>query len=284
VVLQEPQATVGLEIYSRHPLGLPPSIEEKPLEPLTSVVALVVKGKATLAGGGKSFALHAPPGTARISWDSITRQFGTEYLDKLPEAILILNPLDKKKMDLICACASQLNTKEIGAVLNKLVKSEDKADRLVGVTAAGALDQLGQVILGLTNPKHADVRDQAVPVLRHWMGREPGQVAKLYQAFVEDEKYSKVHAKTIVQLLFGFNDADRKSPATYDLLIPALNHSQLAVRHLVYWNLVRLVPEGMDIGYDAAASEADRKKAIEQWRQLVPEGKLPQPAKAGKKS
>ena len=39
--------------------------------------------------------------------------------------------------------------------------------------------------------------------------------------------------------------------------------------------LVRLAPAGKDIPYDAGGTEADRAKAQQRWRELIPPGRLP---------
>jgi hypothetical protein len=53
----------------------------------------------------------------------------------------------------------------------------------------------------------------------------------------------------------------------------------MPARELARWHLVRLVPEGASIKYDAAAPEAERLQAIAEWRRLVPPGELPPPPK-----
>ena len=81
----------------------------------------------------------------------------------------------------------------------------------------------------------------------------------------------------MIYLLKGIEDQKLKQPETYDLLIQALNHSKMPVRELARWHLVRLVPDGKSIAFDAAADEAQRLQAIAQWRRLIPEGQLPPP-------
>ena len=46
---------------------------------------------------------------------------------------------------------------------------------------------LPRLFAALKSP-HADVRNQAVLVLRHWAGRGPGQTAKLYDTLTRDAK------------------------------------------------------------------------------------------------
>ena len=59
----------------------------------------------------------------------------------------------------------------------------------------------------------------------------------------------------------------------------AVMTTPLPVRELAHWHLDRLAPAGQKIAYDAAADEAARHKAAEQWRALIPPGQLPPPPK-----
>jgi hypothetical protein len=62
---------------------------------------------------------------------------------------------------------------------------------------------------------------------------------------------------------------------TYETLIDYLLHDKLAIRQLAKWHLERLVPAGRDIAYDPAGSGEARHPAYDQWKKLVPNGKLP---------
>jgi hypothetical protein len=278
--LKEPDSAIGLEVYSRHAPGLPLLTEGKVPDPVTYVMMLTLKGKVELKAAGQHYLLDAPPGNARAQWNSVEDVVHVSFAKELPKALMHVEKKNEELFKQLCTCAEHLHGKDIGPVLDEFLVSDSKVDRLVGVTAAGAVDDLGRVLKALANPKHADLRDHSVLVLRHWMGRQPGQVKVLLKALMDENKYTLAQARTIIQLLFGFNTEDRFNPSTYDLLINYLNHSQVAVRELAHWHLVRLVPEGEPIPFNAAAAEGDRQKSIAAWRQLIPEGKLPQPKAA----
>jgi hypothetical protein len=159
------------------------------------------------------------------------------------------------------------------------VVSDDLLKRRVAVASMGALDDLPRLWGALQNTKHRDVRDQAVHILRNWMGRHPGQLVKLREHLTKSKNLSPVQARTIVQLLKGFDERDRHEAVVFQLLIGGLENPSLPIRELAYWNLERLAPAGQKIGYDAAADEPTRQRAVEQWRQLIPEGQLPPPPK-----
>jgi hypothetical protein len=275
LTLREPGTKALLEIYGRHPPGAPQTVQGKVEPPASEVYLLLVKGRAFLDVGPKGFGLSAPPGQARVHWDSVAREVAIQRLEKLPEGVRPLDDKESKIFQEICECAGCLTAvKDLGPALDELLKSNQKLDRLLGVTVAGAVDDLPHVLTALSDPKHPKLRDHTVLVLRNWLGRGPGQVEKLHAA-LRQAKYNEVQAKTVLRLLFGFDAEERAAPATYDLLINYLNHSKLPVRELARWHLFRLAPAGRDIPYDAAAPAAERRRAYEAWRALVPEGKLP---------
>jgi hypothetical protein len=275
LTLQEPDSTAVLEIYGRHPPGAPQVVKGKVEPPASEVYLLMLKGQGFLDAGPKGYRITAPPGPAVVHWDTVGNELEVRRLEKLPEGVRPLDEKESKVFQEICRCASSLaGGKDIGAALDALLKSDTKADRLVGVTAAGAIDDLPRVLHALADPKHADLRDHTVLVLRSWVGRGPGQVEKLHDA-LRAAKYSEVQARTIIRLLFGFSAEERRDAATYDLLINYLKHSKLPVRELARWHLFRLTPLGREIPYDAAAPAAERQRAYDAWRARVPEGKLP---------
>jgi hypothetical protein len=278
LTLRTPGARVGLERYGRHPPGEVHWVKKKVEPPTSEVYLLVLKGQAFLDVGSKGFALKAPPGNAGVHWDNVTREPEVRRLEKLPEAAGPLDDKGSKLYKTICDCAHHLAAQDLGKALDGMLKSDKRIDRLLGVTAAGGVDDLPRVLAGLSDPKHADLRDHTVLVLRNWIGRGPGQAEKLHAA-LRDAKYSQAQANTVLRLLFGFTDEERGDPATYELLTSYLKHSKLPVRELARWHLFRLVPAGRDIPYDAAAPAAERQRAFQAWRALVPEGKLPPPTK-----
>ena len=175
-------------------------------------------------------------------------------------------------------------SKPIDAVVNEFLNSDNPVERGLAVNVLAALDNLDGLAAAVREAKHPDVWENGVLAFRSWIGRGPGQDQILYKRLVEVSGYKPVHAETVMQLLHSFGEDDMAQPETYEILVMYLNHEKLAIRGLAHWHLVRLVPEGKKIAYDAAAPEAQRQKAFEQWRALVPPGQLPpQLRKAGAK-
>jgi hypothetical protein len=127
----------------------------------------------------------------------------------------------------------------------------------------------------LANAKHADTWDYGVRALRHWIGRGPGQDMKLYNGLIKEAKMSELEAETVLQLLHSFGEDQLTHPELYEVLIDFLDHDKLAIRGLAHWHLYRLVPEGQKIAYSPLDPKESRMKPIQEWKKLIPPGKLP---------
>ena len=278
VRLKSPETKLGIELYGRHPGGAGGILKDNPT---AFVYILISKGEATIAAKDSSHALTAPPGGAFFRWDSVTKHAEVVAMDKFPEEFK-RNDQEWARFDAMNKIAAKLNAEspEDGAL--RLAGSDDPLERRVGVTALGALDDLPDLLTALEDPKHKDVREQAILTLRAWMGRAPGQLKALRGAMLKHQ-YTMPQAKTTMHLLFGFDDQERVRPVVYELLIASLDHKSVAVRELAHWHLIRLAPAGRDIAYDAGAPDADRQAAIERWRKLIPAGEAPRPPKTEKK-
>lgn len=272
--MHDPQTTIALEIHGRLQPGIPKDLHK--LEPpVAEVLGLVLKGEVFLDLGNHGMGLRAPPGAAMLHWDSLGRKLGLKRLQELPPAATHLDDKDDPVFKEICGGVSVIAKEGVTKGLQELLQAKTPVSRLAGVTLAGALDELPLIQGVLASSKHADARAHAVLALRHWLGREPGQVQKLYTMFTTEKHLTEVQARSALQLLIGFDHDERDRPETYEMLIQYLRHSKQPVRELAHWHLVRLVPEGRKIPYDAAAPEADRLRAYERWLALVPTGELP---------
>jgi len=128
----------------------------------------------------------------------------------------------------------------------------------------------------LEDRQNPEVRGTAAVALRHWTSRNADNDLELYRTLYEKKGYSREKAEIIMRLLHSFSEAELNNPGTYQTLIGYLNHDNLAIRDLAFWHLYQLVPEGAkQIPYDAADAPDKRRQVIEQWKRLIPEGRLP---------
>lgn len=279
LTLKEPGTRLALEIYSRHAPGTPQLDDPKQDDPVMHLFCIALAGESFVKGKEHGVTLHAPPGPAVLIWDSVLREPEVQRLEQLPPEITTMKEQDRKLLDEACAWARTIDPAAPGAAFKAGLASPDSVVRKAAVTAMGALDDVRGLFQVLATSPHADARDQAVLALRHWLGREPGQTRVLDARF-RKAGLSEVQSQNVMHLLYGFTPDQRRDPATYDLLIDDLKSERPALRALAYWHLVRLVPAGKTIAYDPQAPAAERDRAYEEWRKLVPAGKLPPPAGA----
>lgn len=282
LTLAEPGTAVALELYGRWPPGIPANPKPQPNSaPDAELAVLVLKGHIHLKAGATEHALQAPPGPAYIQWDSTSgASAGPGRLEKLPtwadpEAVGEDPARVKALRAALARVQKRLATQPVESALTEALNAADPLERRVAVFILGALDFPERVIDALNDAKHADVRESAIPALRHWIGRGAGQDMKIYNMLSERQKLSPRQAEIVVQLLHSPDQRQRSQPELYETLIASLQSSQLAIRELAHWHLIRLAPAGKNIAFDAAGPAAQREAAVKQWQQLIPEGKLP---------
>jgi hypothetical protein len=283
LILNEPGAKVGIELYGRQPPGEP--VFEKGAggewtikdTPVVDVFLIVVKGTAYVQFGENEWRLTAPPGNAALHYNSAVRKTDVERMEKLPDSLVPMNAEEKKRHEDLCAVGRRLTTGDLDKTLHDLLTSDNDLQRRAAVVVLGALDKLPPLFEALADPKHADVRQMAILVLRHWIGRAPGQATKLFNERLQLKKTNVVRAKNRLHLLYGFTEQEQKEAGTYEMLLTYLQHEEIPIREVAHWHLVRLVPQGKKIPYDAAAPPEQRARAVAQWRALIPEGRLPPP-------
>jgi len=286
-VLEKPGARMFVELYSAWPKGARFKKNPGPADaPLARVTFIVLKGQAALKHAGTQVAMSAPPGPAIIEWDSVTGMDDSpQELKELPA--WVQPPTDEagkafahKVEEVVGSFAAEaVKSKSLDAAIDKFLASDDPLERKLAVVALAASDQLPRLGKALRESHQADVWEDAVLALRHWIGRGPGQDQKLYQGMMNAKTFTPAEADAALQLLHDFSDDDLANPATYAYLINRLGNDQLFVRGLAYWHLSRLVPEGKKFGYDPRAPKEQRDAAIEKWNELVPTGKLPPKSK-----
>jgi hypothetical protein len=278
LVLNEPGAAVALEIYGRWPKGVPFTKDPKPGDgPALAIVVLALKGEVDIQGKLRHFALKAPPGPALLMGDSLQQVDPTPlYVEKLPDWATDKGRAEREKRRAMAARFRRLVVeRSIGEALDEFLRSNDEQERRAAVYLMGALDDLDRLGAALMHAQHPDIWDAAVLAGRHWIGRGPGQDQKLYKYLIEKRQFSPAHAETVLSLLHSFGDEGLARPETYEMLLAYLGSDRLAVRGLAHWHLYRLVPAGRKIGYNPLAPEAERARAIREWKKLIPSGQLP---------
>jgi hypothetical protein len=289
ITLEGKGTRIGVELCGRWPAGsrfkVAAKDDEKPAVPVASLVLLVLNGSATVDFGGVSVGLTAPPGPALVEWDStMGARPQPQKLDKLPDwadSEGVLSPEGKKTAAAIekFRAARAANP---AAALKANLDSNDPIEQRIALVTLGATDDLEPLGKALAGARNAEQWDFGITIVRHWLGRCPGNDQKLYALLTSPTQgFTPVQAKTILQLLLGFNADDLKQPETYEVLIEYLKHEQRAIRNLAAWHLVRLAPAGKSIGFKPNGTPEEFEAAYTAWKKMIPAGTLPQPAKKG---
>jgi hypothetical protein len=264
-----------LELYRRWLPGTPfVKDAKKPPQPESNLLLLITKGKASVEFRGEKQTLEGP---VLYHWSNYRRFEGPVRLKALPKWITPAadnSPRATAWHNAVESLRRVLADKGLEAGLADALKQADSLKRSVAVYASAALDDLKGSLAGLEDSRSAEVRAAGVEALQHFAGRGHEFARQLYQALVHS-KFTAGQAEIAIQLLRGFGAEELARPETYDALITYLKHQRLAVRELAAWNLYRLVPQGKDIAYDAAAPAEQRSRAQAAWRKLIPEGQLP---------
>lgn len=282
--LTEPGTRIALELYGRWARGVPFRKEPGPKDvPSADLLFLVRKGQVELKHGDCSHLLSAPPGPALLHWDNRgTPEEAPQKLEKLPDWAAT-EESDSERVQRIKKTVERLRQEVVKSSPRKaartFVKSEDPNERATGVIFMGALDDLEGLGEVFTETKYPDVWDRAVIVVRHWLGRRPGQDQILYQRLLDKRGFKPAQAAGVMQLLHSFGEAERAQPELYTTLVRYLDNDVLGIRGLAHWHLVRLVPAGKEIGYNPLDPKEQRDKARAQWKKLIEEkiakGELP---------
>jgi hypothetical protein len=278
--LLEPGTRVALVAYGRWLAGVPfrKDANREEHRPELVFAALVLQGEIELRTATHQFVMRAPPGPALVEGDEIgDTDASPRRLDKLPDwAAEQADSVDVQKVKAALARFGDLARQEsVPEALDQLLLSDKRLERKIAVALLGATDDISRLANLLATAPSRDIWENSVLVLRHWMGREPGQDQKLYRALVAQKGLTPIQAETVLQLLHNFSDGELTQPETYEALIDLLGSDQLAIRGLAHWHLYRLVAPGRKIDFDPLASAEKRAQAIQEWRQLIPAGKLP---------
>lgn len=291
LTLPEPGDSVSLEIYGRWPTGVAYVHKRKDgVKPVRLWEIHCLKGKLEIKAARTEWYMSAPPGLAYFHGDNVDgpSSNGPEKRDSLPEW---WNPRAKRPklallvQSLVDHYTGKFKANDPDEVATEILAAAEKDDnklrarilRYIVVHAMCAIDEVEKVADFLEHSKHDEKRKAAVIALRHWIGSREGRDDMLYTILHQQLGYTKAEAETVMQLLHS--PFDPSQPETYETLIAYLKHRKQAVRELAHWHLVRLAPIGQKIPFNAAASAADRARASDAWKALIPAGELPKEVK-----
>ncbi len=304
ITLEEKDATVMIDCFGYFMPGQPFTDDPKsPMRegPVTQMGLTVTKGTVNFRADNFAYALHAPPGPARMVWNSVQgwpRQDGSEGPIKLTklEDWARLDPAIPREMPREMAkemetqrsnmrlAANELSKDLVSplveAGLSKSLKSPQgpaDAQRRLTVRCFGALDMSGQLVDALHN-KNGTVRRAAIETLMHWLAADRDNDYKLFAEL--KARFAPVESTNIISLLHGPIIRRGLPPETVerlaDPLIDALANRRLPIRELAAWQLYAAFPQALqEIRFDAAQPPEALRGVQAQWRKYVQKHKMP---------
>jgi hypothetical protein len=256
-------------------------------EPLTNVFLGFVKGRGSLKAEHQEHPDLRMPGPSLFSWNNKARRLkGPDPVQK-PYAQWEKAPPPGKEADEMAAALADLSARmtdkrSVDVVLTEGLQSDRLPQRLLCIYSLGALDEIKRVldVLDDEDANHESDRIAAVWTLRFWLSRGPQMGKLLYDPqtrsglLTENRRFLTGEAETVVKLLYGFNESERRSADTYRVLADYLVSPKIAIRELAISNLYQL---GAQVRYDPAWPEAEREKARAEINKRIDEHKLPPP-------
>ncbi len=291
LTLADEKSEVLLESVTSY-TGEPFRRDGKSEPPLIQVSLGVVQGRASVqADLKKPIDLQAPPGPAGLTWDNKRGAVSAKPLefDALPPywGKTPFRPLPRERVQEIDAALRKLRDraaeagKPIELAIAEVAQDPSRAAKVLTTLSQGALGLLPPLLDALEDTGMPELRQAAVYALQHFIARRPENDQRVFEDLQSRKGYTEAQATTALRLLHGFTEAERADPTTYEFLINGLRNEQLGVRELAFWRLGQYDREGARlIRYNAADPDAQRDRAVVEWRRRIPEGKLP-PAPLG---
>jgi hypothetical protein len=304
VQLKDPGTEVGAAFFSRlsEPYG-------SGLPPLADLDLFVLKGRAGVrVTPFREFEdIQSQPGATPylVSWDNMGSGAQPPVLAQDPISRALLAVFSKsprpgipeevqKRIEDVNVALNAVSQRlsgpgRIETGLAEMLQPDERTpvsglNAILAVRDLGALDAVADLVNLLdADDKPIPVREEAMFTLRHWVGRNDSQEARLYDPknngglLTEGGKYRVSEAATFVSLLHPRSQEQLQNPETWAYLIDNLKHEKQAIRELAYYHLRKWVPaaQWQKINYNPADPPERREMACREWKKLIPDGKLP---------
>jgi pSer/pThr/pTyr-binding forkhead associated (FHA) protein len=156
--------------------------------------------------------------------------------------------------------------------------AKDPDNQDVGVLFLASLDVVEPLVALLEDRQNtSNVRGVTLFALQSWLNRGGQHAADLARIL----STSGHNGDLIVRLLHFYDEQDLVKRTTYEQLVNQLDDEDPLVRELSIWQLDqigrsgRLPEEAKSIAYDSTWEASQRRAAVEKWKRLLAEGKVP---------
>ncbi|MCZ2341435.1 MAG: alanine and proline-rich secreted protein Apa [Bacteroidales bacterium] len=282
VTLLDPTADVAFEVIT----SPNPGAAEEPA-PITAGLA-VVGGKVSVKTRFQEFPKIEKNNI--ISWDSKRR--GTEGIQKLPDegtayfARFQTYP-DPTPARAALGAVDRFNKRLTDPTRVKVVfaeaLTETGAPSLDSVTAAriavltqAAMGEFPALVDAVEDVNRSYVREAAVFGLRAALAVHPNAAAKFRALLIEKARLTEEQADTVLRLLRGLTDLEKKSPMMHDQLLTLMSSNKVAVRELAFMTLLNEVDQESRsnralASFDAGGPDQAREPVVRAWKRRIEE-------------
>ncbi len=130
----------------------------------------------------------------------------------------------------------------------------------------GLIDDLPMLVKALQS-EHEKTRQAAIWSLRSWLPTDPNNSARLQQEV--GRIFPEEVVEDVVSLLWGYSRDDGKDPIISQKLIAYMDHKQIAIRELAFYNVSQITSRSSAHGYRPSLAESPRNAALMVWRNIL---------------
>jgi hypothetical protein len=171
----------------------------------------------------------------------------------------------------------------VATIKSQLEEVTDPDNQDVGIFFLSALDEVETLVGFWKDRLNTNVRGASIFALQCWLTRGSGHAAELMGILERRRDATREKAEKVIRLLHFYAPEDLEKRKTYEDLIGNLDDDNLLVRDLSLWHLDqlgaggRLPEEARGMRYEPTWGPEQRRPAVEQWRRLLAQGKIPVP-------
>ena len=263
LTLSEPGSQCGVEVGQRAPQGNRPD----PLLTQPEGGIHVVAGSVSLAWNGKPpVVIGSDVGWA--AWPIAPKAVQVGPLRAIPNWLapegVQLTAADKnihKQFEKEFTVDQPVNMS-----IPALITDRRESISTLATYTLGLVDDVPMLVKALQS-EHEKTRQAAIWNLRSWLPTNPDNTATLE---MEVERFF-IHedVSDVVDLLWGYPDSAAQDQTASRKLVQLMDHKELAIRELAFFQVSRLVSRTNAGGYRPDLSESHRNAALMPWRNLL---------------
>lgn len=146
----------------------------------------------------------------------------------------------------------------------------------IAVLAQAAMGEFPALVDAVEDVNRSYVREAAVFGLRTALAVHPNAATKFRTVLIEKARLTEEQADTVLRLLRGLTDFEKKSPMAYDQLLALMESNKVVVRELAFMALLNEVDQESRsnralASFDAGGPDQMREAVVRAWKRRVEE-------------